>query len=526
MNQSLVDKIVQAVLYEGYNLYPYRPSVKNRCRWTFGGLYPRSYSEAMEGTDAWSMQVQCLVQVGCVERTAEEMLGSAPGQTVENALSSPGPVRATHHGGTSVLHPRYGEPCAVEVKLRFLHLTQRTIGLLPVACDELPAGEDPVYETVDSLLLNGTRYQGWQEAVEREVTIGPLTLVAHSSRATVKTFTAPAGHTLQPLRGPDGRIAAVIVRDQEALEGSAEVSAERLEDSVFRLTVRVFNRASLEDAGLRSRDEALMRSLVALHAVLSVREGKFFSLTDPPEALREAAAACRNLGAWPVLVGSPGEQDAMLASPIILYDYPQIAPESPGDLFDGTEIDEILTLRIMTLTDEEKAMAEATDDRTRRLIERTESLAREQLAGLHGAVRALEPQAGQLPSPACGLRQDGRLPAPRSPLPAWLGEGEWDPFAQRPAIERIIVDDVELRPGDRVRLRPGLGGDIFDLALAGKTATIESIEQDYEDQFHVAVTLDDDPGQDLGRARQPGHRFFFKPQELAPLRDDVRKVEA
>ena len=120
------------------------------------------------------------------------------------------------------------------------------------------------------------------------------------------------------------------------------------------------------------------------------REGKFFSLTDPPEVLRQATAACRNLGAWPVLVGSPGEQDAMLASPIILYDYPQIAPESPGDLFDGTEIDEMLTLRIMTLTDEEKAMAGATDDRTRRLLERTESLAREQLAGLHGAVRSFD----------------------------------------------------------------------------------------------------------------------------------------
>ena len=185
----------------------------------------------------------------------------------------------------------------------------------------------------------------------------------------------------------------------------------------------------------------------------------------------------------------------MLASPIILYDYPQIAPESPGDLFDGTEIDEILTLRIMTLTDEEKAMAGATDDRTRRLIERTESLAREQLAGLHGAVRGMEAAAGA------------------------ARHGDWDPFAQWPAIEKIRVDGVEFRPGDRVRLRPGLGGDIFDLALSGKTATIESIEQDYEDQFHVAVTLDDDPGQDLGRDRQPGHRFFFKPEELAPLED-------
>ena len=123
------------------------------------------------------------------------------------------------------------------------------------------------------------------------MTIGPLALASLSSRATVTSFTAPASHTLEPLRGPDGRIAAVVVRDQESVEGSAEISAEQMEDSVFRLTVRVFNRTLLEDAGLRSRDEALMRSLVAMHAVLSVREGKFFSLTDPPEALR--AGYCR-----------------------------------------------------------------------------------------------------------------------------------------------------------------------------------------------------------------------------------------
>lgn len=474
MNQGLVDKVVQAVLYEGYNLYPYRPSVKNRCRWTFGGLYPRAYSEAMEGTDAWSMQVQCLA--GRVERSDGEMAGSARGQ-----------AEASVHR-----LPSDGQ-CIVEVKLRYLHLMQRTIGVLPAACDELPAAEDLVYESVDSLLLNGTRYQGWQEAVEREVTIGPFELAAHSSSATVKWFAAPASHSVEALPGPDGRIAAVIVRDQEGIEGSAEVSIELIEKSAFRVTVRVFNRTSLENAGLCSRDEALMRSLVATHAVLSARGAKFFSLTDPPEALREATAACRNLGAWPVLVGLPGDQDAMLASPIILYDYPQIAPESPGDLFDGTEIDEILSLRILTLTEEEKAMAGATDERTRRLIERTESLAREQLAGLHGVVRAVEPASG-----------------------------DWDPFAQRPAIESIVVDDVELRAGDRVRLRPGLGGDIFDLALAGKIATIESIEQDYEDQFHVAVTLDEDPGQDLGRARQPGHRFFFKPGEVAPLTDKAQ----
>lgn len=261
MNEALVDTIVQAVLYEGYNLYPYRPSVKNRCRWTFGGLYPRSYSETFGGTDAWSMQVQCLVQ---------------------DAKDS-----------------------ALEVHLRFLHLVQRTIGVLPVPCHELPVGKDPLYQAVDSFSLNGTRYQTWQEAVERTVTIGPLALASLWNRPKVESFAAPASHVLEPLRGPDGLVAAVVVRDQQAMEGSAEISTEPLQGPVFRLTLRVFNRTALENASLRSRDEALLQSLVATHAVLIVREGEFFSLTDPPQALRQAAAACQNRGAWPVLVGAP-----------------------------------------------------------------------------------------------------------------------------------------------------------------------------------------------------------------------------
>jgi hypothetical protein len=100
-------------------------------------------------------------------------------------------------------------------------------------------------------------------------------------------------------------------------------------------------------------------------------------------------AACTNASLWPVLVGGDGQRDTLLASPIILYDYPQIAPESPGDLFDGTEIDEILTLRILTMTDAEKAEMRQTDERARALLERTEALSAEALMGLHGTMRSL-----------------------------------------------------------------------------------------------------------------------------------------
>jgi hydrogenase maturation protease len=131
--------------------------------------------------------------------------------------------------------------------------------------------------------------------------------------------------------------------------------------------------------------------LVSAHVVLGVADGKFISLLDPPEHLREVAASCQNVGVWPVLVGAEGAGDAMLASPIILYDYPQIAPESPGDLFDGTEIDEILALRILTMTDEEKQEMRNTDERARKMLERTENLPMEQLAKLHGTLRELHP---------------------------------------------------------------------------------------------------------------------------------------
>src|SRR6185295_7812922 len=150
--------------------------------------------------------------------------------------------------------------------------------------------------------------------------------------------------------------------------------AERAGDNLFKVTARILNRTSLEDAHSSSRDEALMRSLLSTHTILGLHDGEFVSLLDPPEALRDQARACENVGTWPVLVGEAGERDCLLSSPIILYDYPEIAPESPGDLFDGTEIDEILTLRIMTLTDEEKRAMRGVDERARRILERTEAM--------------------------------------------------------------------------------------------------------------------------------------------------------
>jgi hydrogenase maturation protease len=352
MNEELVKRIADAVLYEGYVLYPYRPSVKSRQRWTFGGLYPRCYSEAQQGSDSWFVQTECLVEGG--ERTT------------------------------------------LRVKGRFLHLMARLVGHLERPVSHLSDRGEPAYRVVEKLEVGGRLLHTWQEAVEREVLLGDLDLLSLVARPGRGEFAFPGRREIEPVRDPSGNIAAVLVREQQAVAGAIEVSAEPAAEGLFKVRVRVENRTPLEDDGWRSRDEAQLRALVSTHTVLAAREGAFVSLIDPPQEWRAAAAGCQNCGTWPVLVGQAGERDTLLSSPIILYDYPQIAPESPGDLFDSTEIDEILTLRILTLTDEEKQAAAAVDERVRALLERTESLADEQLRGLHGAVRCLRPTPAEV----------------------------------------------------------------------------------------------------------------------------------
>ncbi len=249
------------------------------------------------------------------------------------------------------------------------------------------------------------------------------------------------------------------------VRGDIEISAESAGIGLVRFRIQIRNLTPFEGG---SRDAALARSMISLHTILMLKRGEFVSLMDPPDAFREAARACRNVGTWPVLAGTEGERDTMLSAPIILYDYPQIAPESRGDLFDGTEIDEILTLRILTLSDEEKDAIRGGDPRTREVLERAESLPPAHLAKLHGALR--------------GMRRK-----------------------------------TDYQPGARVRLRPRRSADILDIALNGKQAIVEAVEQDLEGHIHLAVVLEDDPGRDLGMTRQPGHRFFFGPEEVEPL---------
>ncbi len=275
-----------------------------------------------------------------------------------------------------------------------------------------------------------------QDEIEREVVLDPVKLDSATRRDPVQF---------------------------SPIHADIEVSTEPIAERVFRLTVRILNHPL-------SGGDSVKHAMSSTHTLLGVTDGAFISALDPPDDLKSAIAECRNLGTWPVLAGAEGEHHLMLSSPIILYDYPQIAPESRGDFFDSTEMDEMLTLRVLTMTDEEKREVRQGDERGREILERSETLPAEHMAKLHGAVRS--------------LRNTTRL---------------------------------EFRPGDRVRLRPRKQADIFDIALNGKIAIVESIERDFEDKIHVAVTVEDDPGRDLGVAHQIGHRFFFGADEVELL---------
>ncbi len=347
MNLERVEKIAKAVLYEGYMLYPYRPTAtKNAQRFNFGVAYPRAYSEAQSGADSWFL------------RTETALEGGAETQ--------------------------------IEIVVRFLHLRSRVVGRFETPLEKFDPTVPPDFRIVDRLTLGGKVYRPWEDAVEREVRLPVWPLGELTGAPREHRFSFPANRETVGLADPEGRIAGVLVNTQESVRGRVAVSARAADEACHTLAVEVQNGASFSGEG-DSRQEALKRSLVSTHTILGVRRGRFVSLLDPPERLRMVVQTCRNVGTWPVMVGEPGETDCMLSSPITLYDYPQIAPETNWDLFDGTEIDELLSLRILTLTDEEKREMRDSDERARRILDQVEEMDTDQLMKLHGTLRQLRP---------------------------------------------------------------------------------------------------------------------------------------
>jgi hypothetical protein len=468
-------QVATAVLYEGYLLYPYRQSAqKNRSRFQFGVLMPPGYRE-VDDCEPSENQTECL-------------------------LECPDDAR-------------------VEILVRFLHFQRRTVQRVSA---------DGQISDVDALWVDGVEYTSWDEAIEREQTLH-VSVADLLAADTELLFRVGAGEELEGLHGPGEERAGRLIRRWEQLDGAIRVRAERVAGpyQALRLRVRVENRSAPRTL-MRRRDDGLRYALIAAHALIAVPGGTFLSLTDPPEWAAAEAAACRNVGTWPVLAGPEDCRDLLLSSPVILYDHPEVAPESAGELFDATEIDEILTLRTLALTDDERRQARATDRRAADLIDRLDVLPPEMLERMHGAIRYLAPTAGMAGGAAAGAGPGEA--APGDAVPSWSTPAEqafpvpggpgskpwWDPgedSSVSPETDHVLVGGVRIARGSKVRMRPGSRrADAQDLFLVGREALVEAVLHDVDGHVHVAVSPDSDPLAELQRTH--GRFLYFAPDEI------------
>jgi hypothetical protein len=441
MTLSLARLAADAVLYEGYLLYPYRSTAaKNQVRWQFGVLGPPGAADAGIGEES-GLAVQCLVR-------AED--GAA----------------------------------AVSVHLRFLQVQRRQVDR---------ARDDGGFAPVDELASGAASWTTWDEAVEVERDLGMFGMPDLRRGVAVEVEVA-GGEDVEPV--PGGR----LVRRREPLRASVSLRAED-DDGLLRLGIAVTNTAGT--AG--DKDAALRSSMIGTHLLLAGDRARFVSVIDPPEDARSAAERCTQHRCWPVLAGDGGPQgqtsDVVLAAPIILYDHPAVAPESAGPMFDSTEIDEILTLRVLTLTDEEKAQARATDARAAAVIDRCERMSPAELQQLHGVLR--QPHGSE----------------------TLTGDDWWAAEAAAPVspeTDGVLVAGTRVARGSRVRLRPSRRADAQDMFLAGREARVSAVHVDLDGETYVAVSLLDDPLLDDGAAELHdwyGRYLYFAPDELEPLAD-------
>ena len=442
MTLTAARKVADAILYEGYLLYPYRASsAKNQIRWQFGVLGPAGAAAAGVGEDP-AMSAEVLVQ-------------ARPGATLE-------------------------------VFLRFLQVQSRTV--------ERWTGED--WHQVEELVVGSARWIAFHEALPRELAFSvPLDAV---SEATLPLGVG-AGEEVEQLFDGDTLVGR-LVRTRWAVGATVTVTTRAGHDprtTVVRVGVDNTTPWSLHHLGhWGERDVAARYSLVGTHLLLTADGTEFVSLLDGPSWADTDAKDCAQSRCWPVLIADDEGRDAVLISPIILGDHPTIAPESTGDLFDATEIDEILTLRVMTMTEDEKAEARGTDPRAAAILERCDLITDDELTALHGGRRDPFPVLGEL----------------HDDVPWW--DAGQDALAE-PLTDSVLVGGVAVARGSRVLLRPSRKADAQDLFLAGLTAVVERVYFDVDGGKHVAVALEDDPGRDLYATT--GRFYYFGPEELEPL---------
>ena len=447
--------VADTVLYEGYVLYPYRASAqKNQLRWQFGVLAPPAYARST-GSERSSVRSEVIVDPG-------------------------------HR-------PR------LTVRIRCLQLQHRIV--------ESSVDGGRSFSPADSLVVGDTTVMTWDEALDREIDVDVVDLLAIEGVTVRQAFVLPAGLEPEPVKNRRGEIVGRVTRLREEVQGLVEISTEcaESESRLMKVSIVVENTTPWNDAETSvDRDRVMRRSLIAVHTLLAVDDASFISLLEPRESAEEAVAGCNNSGTFPVMIGDNETNDVMLSSPIILYDFPAVAPESAGDFCDSTEIDEILALRVMTLTDDEKAEARGTDARAAAIIDRCDDMPNEIWTRLHGAVRSLRP----IETPLDSAPDD----VPTESVPWWDPgqDSSFDPFT-----DTMRIGGVEVGNGTHVRLKPSRRADAHDLFYAGRLATVKGVFNDVDGDKHVAVALDDDPASDM--LGWQGRFLYFHPDEIEVL---------
>ncbi|HEX5188538.1 MAG TPA: hypothetical protein VFW16_03295 [Streptosporangiaceae bacterium] len=472
-------KVADAVLYEGYLLYPYHQSAqKNQARFQFGVHMPPDYG-SVDPTEPSASQTECLVECA--------------------------------------------DDAQVLVSVRFLQLQRRrVVQMLP---------DSGRTRDVASLTVDGTEYTAWDEAIEREQQICAEVRELLSGDLALTLHVEPGEATQDVVVASTGRVAGRLVRSWSAIDGVIRLRAGRTAGpyGALKLGVRIENH-SLPATRPRTREDGLTHALIAAHTLIWVPGGRFLSMTDPPEWAAPAVAGCENIGTWPVLAGPPDCHDLVLASPVILYDHAEVAPESDGDLFDATEIDEILTLRTLALTGEEKRAARATDRKAAELMDRLEGMPPEMFDRLHGAIRYLRSAPGGTSNGTSVGGTNDTGPATGEPAVAEPGKPEtpwWDPGADAsvsPETDHVVIAGVRIARGSRVTMLPGARrADAQDLFLTGREATVQAIFHDVDGNVHVAVSPDGDEAADLQGSH--GRYLYFGVDEVKPALPGRREPE-
>lgn len=473
-------RVADAILYEGYLLYPYHHAAqKNQVRFQFGVLMPPGYAR-VDPNEASSSRTECVLECGA--------------------------------------------GAAVEVTVRFLHLQRRLV--------QAVSPQDGDLHDVAALTVDGAEFTTWDEATAREQRLRALVSDLITADRSVE-FHIGAGETTEDVADSGGRSAGRLVRRWGGLDGVIRLHAERVAGPYQALRLRLdVQNTTILPGELRTRTGGLPGALIAAHSLIDVPGGTFLSMTDPPEWAAAEVAACQNIGTWPVLAGPDECTDLMLSSPVILYDHPAVAAESAGDLFDATEIDEILTLRTLTLTDAEKRQARATDGRAAELLDRLDDLPPQMLERMHGAIRYLRaaPAGATAFASAPDPGDDIDWAAPEisvddvtaRPSVPW-----WDPGSDAsvsPETDHVVIDGVRVSRDSRVRMQPGSRrADAQDLFLSGREAIVDAVLFDVDGHVHLAVTPVDDPTADLHRSH--GRFLYFAPDEVQPLPQPASATE-